>query len=98
MFDHTGVVAGSCATCHNGTNATGKPTTGHIPTTQACDACHTNTTNWLPVPATYGHAGVAAQPAPASGGNEAQSLQQAHDSAITQLLLVETRLAHSLLG
>jgi hypothetical protein len=59
-FDHTGVVAGTCATCHNGTQATGKPTTGHVPTTQSCDACHTNTTTWLPVPATYGHAGIAA--------------------------------------
>ncbi len=59
-YDHTNVTAGSCANCHNGTNATGKPTTGHVPTTQACDSCHTNTTAWLPVPATYGHAGIAA--------------------------------------
>ena len=39
--------AGSCSNCHNGTNATGKPTF-HIPTTAACDTCHTqtNTTNY----------------------------------------------------
>ncbi|MDE2441242.1 MAG: hypothetical protein KGP14_09475, partial [Betaproteobacteria bacterium] len=46
-FNHTGVVAGSCATCHNGTNALGKPTT-HIPTTATCDTCHKNTTAFAP--------------------------------------------------
>jgi len=39
---HVGVVAGSCATCHNGTNATGKNLT-HVPTTLACDTCHRTT-------------------------------------------------------
>src|SRR5262249_39984431 len=59
-FNHQGIAAGSCATCHNGTAATGKPASRHVPTTAACDACHTTTTAWLPVPATYAHAGIAA--------------------------------------
>jgi hypothetical protein len=45
-FSHTGVVAGTCASCH-GTSARGKPT-NHFITTRACDACHA-TTAWLPV-------------------------------------------------
>ena len=32
-YNHSGVVPGTCATCHNGTKAAGKPAT-HIPTTQ----------------------------------------------------------------
>src|SRR5262249_3518957 len=52
--------AGSCATCPNSTQATGKHPSGHVPVTAGCDACHTNATSWLPVPATYGHAGIAA--------------------------------------
>ena len=59
-FNHQGIAAGSCATCHNGTSATGKPASSHVPTTAACDACHTRTMTWLPVPATFGHTGVAA--------------------------------------
>ena len=38
--DHTDV-HGTCASCHNGTTATGKPPT-HIPTTLDCDDCHTD--------------------------------------------------------
>jgi len=47
LYNHTGVVAGSCATCHNGVQATGKPVI-HITTAQACDQCHTqtNTSNY----------------------------------------------------
>jgi hypothetical protein len=48
------VTPGTCATCHNGTTATGKSPT-HIPTTQSCDACH-STIAW--VPATFDHSGV----------------------------------------
>jgi Cytochrome c7 and related cytochrome c len=44
-FDHVGVTAGSCATCHNGTITKGKTST-HIPTTAACDTCHKSTTSW----------------------------------------------------
>jgi hypothetical protein len=46
-FSHTGVVAGTCATCHNGTSARGK-SASHFATTRSCDACHA-TTAWLPV-------------------------------------------------
>ena len=54
-FSHTGVAPGSCATCHNGTTAKGKPS-GHVPTTQSCDVCH-RMTAWTP--ATFSHTGVA---------------------------------------
>jgi hypothetical protein len=50
-FSHTGVAPGSCATCHNGSTATGKSGT-HFITTRACDACHT-TTAWTPVRYTH---------------------------------------------
>jgi hypothetical protein len=40
------VVPGTCATCHNGSTATGKPAS-HFATTRTCDACH-NTTRWIP--------------------------------------------------
>jgi hypothetical protein len=40
-------VTGTCASCHNGTNATGKPVT-HITSTNTCDSCHV-TTNWTTV-------------------------------------------------
>jgi len=43
---------GSCATCHNGSTATGKPN-GHFVTTRSCDACH-RTTAWSPT-TTYSH-------------------------------------------
>ncbi|TAJ81685.1 MAG: hypothetical protein EPO42_02040 [Gallionellaceae bacterium] len=57
-FNHTGVSPGTCATCHNGSAATGKPAshTG-AKATLACDQCH-KTTGWLP--ASFSHAGVAA--------------------------------------
>lgn len=57
-FTHAGVVAGSCATCHNGTSASGK-STPHIPTTQSCDACHRTGLAWLPLITPYSHSGVA---------------------------------------
>ena len=46
-YNHVGVVAGTCATCHNGTNALGKSAT-HLPTTASCDACHTIATAFAP--------------------------------------------------
>ena len=57
-FTHSGVAAGTCASCHNGTTATGKPT-AHIPTTQSCDGCH-RTIAWLPLVTPYAHTGIAA--------------------------------------
>ena len=46
-FDHAGVVAGTCSTCHNGSTSAGKPG-NHVVTTQSCDACH-RTGAWTPV-------------------------------------------------
>ena len=53
--DHSQVI-GSCATCHNGTTATGKPSS-HVATRAGCDSCHT-TNGWMP--ARFEHTGVAA--------------------------------------
>ncbi len=58
-FAHVGVVAGSCATCHNGVNASGK-STPHIPTAMSCDTCHRTGLSWLPLITPYAHTGVAA--------------------------------------
>ena len=54
QFDHSGVVPGTCATCHNGTTATGKPS-GHLVTSASCDSCH-STFSWTTV--RFDHAGV----------------------------------------
>jgi hypothetical protein len=64
-YSHQGVTAGSCATCHNGTNALGKNVT-HIPTTAACDSCHKNYTAFAP--AQMNHAGLAGQCATCHSG------------------------------
>jgi hypothetical protein len=47
-FDHTTAV-GTCASCHNAVDASGKPT-GHMSTTDDCGSCHTYE-QWLPVAA-----------------------------------------------
>ncbi len=59
-FAHTtaqGVAAGQCSTCHNGSftkwNALAKPS-NHIPTSLACDACHTAGGTFKP--STFTHA------------------------------------------
>lgn len=57
-FSHAGVVAGTCATCHNNVNATGQ-STPHIATTQSCDICHRTGLSWLPLITPYAHTGVA---------------------------------------
>jgi aspartate carbamoyltransferase regulatory subunit len=62
-YSHQGVVAGSCATCHNGTTARGK-LAAHLPTAAACDTCHTNYVAF--VPARMNHAGTTG---PAATGN-----------------------------
>jgi Cytochrome c7 and related cytochrome c len=48
-FNHTGVVAGTCGTCHLGQSASVKTKSiTHIPTTgNACDACHLTTISFL---------------------------------------------------
>ncbi len=55
MFNHAGVVPGTCFTCHNNVQATGKPPT-HIATNNTCDSCH-NTVLWKPVVA-FPHSAV----------------------------------------
>ena len=57
-FSHVAVTPGTCAQCHNGTNATGKPG-GHFSTSRSCDNCHT-TTAWTP--ARYTHTSPAYSP------------------------------------
>lgn len=42
-MDHT-TVTSSCAACHNGTLATGKPVVGHVATKLDCNSCHTTIT------------------------------------------------------
>jgi len=46
---------GTCASCHNGTVAKGKPSS-HLPASAACESCHT-TNAWTP--ARFDHAAVA---------------------------------------
>jgi hypothetical protein len=61
-FTHSatqGVIAGQCATCHNGSyaqwNALGK-TPNHVATTASCDTCHKNYTSFAG--ATFSHTGI----------------------------------------
>ncbi|OPZ07979.1 MAG: hypothetical protein BWZ07_03232 [Alphaproteobacteria bacterium ADurb.BinA280] len=54
-FSHSNVAPGTCATCHNGSSATGKPG-GHFVTTRSCDDCH-RTTSWTPT-LTYSHISI----------------------------------------
>jgi hypothetical protein len=55
-FNHTGIAAGACGTCHQGQYASvvSINTSVHIPQTSgnACDACHTNAITGLPGSAT----------------------------------------------
>ena len=53
-FDHTGVYAGQCKTCHDGLRATGMPAR-HLMVSSSCDSCH-RTTTWLP--AQFSHSGI----------------------------------------
>jgi hypothetical protein len=65
-FNHataTPPVAGRCASCHNGTQALGKPT-NHIPTTAQCDTCHKSFSAFAP--STMSHA---ATTGPSVAGN-----------------------------
>lgn len=53
-FDHKGVVAGQCKTCHDGKSASGMPAR-HLMVATSCDTCHRPTT-WLP--AQFNHSGI----------------------------------------
>lgn len=59
-YSHSGVAAGTCASCHIASYAQMdyKPL-NHIPTTASCDACH-RTSAWTPLITPYSHSGVAA--------------------------------------
>jgi hypothetical protein len=73
-FDHAGVVAGTCSTCHNGVQAIGKPT-AHIVTTAECDTCHT-TLAWKPIH--FNHAGVTSGCAACHDGTAATGKPAGH--------------------
>jgi glutaredoxin len=85
-FRHTGVAPGTCATCHNGAQASGKPP-NHVITTSSCDTCH-RTTAWLPagfnhatvVPGTCGscHNGTTARGKPANHIQTTAACDQCH--------------------
>jgi hypothetical protein len=53
-FDHKGVEAGKCKTCHDGKAASGMPAR-HLMVATSCDTCH-RTTAWLP--AEFNHNGI----------------------------------------
>ena len=53
-FDHKGVQAGQCKTCHDGKSASGMPAR-HLMVSSSCDTCH-RPTSWLP--AQFNHSGV----------------------------------------
>ncbi len=55
-YDHKGVEAGKCKTCHDGKSASGMPAR-HLMVGTSCDTCHRPTT-WLP--AQFNHNGVSA--------------------------------------
>jgi len=55
-MDHSNVKPGTCASCHNGSLATGK-STAHIATPASCDSCH-KTTAWKPATGAMDHSNV----------------------------------------
>jgi hypothetical protein len=67
-------VSGTCASCHNGTVALGKPV-NHIASSTACDDCHT-TTAWLP--AVFDHAGIVTNCLSCHNGSTATGKSASH--------------------
>ena len=55
-YDHQGVEAGRCKTCHDGQHASGMPAR-HLMVNNSCDTCHRSTT-WKP--AYFNHGGIGA--------------------------------------
>jgi hypothetical protein len=55
-MNHSMVVRGTCTSCHNGVQASGKAGT-HLRTTASCDSCHSSRA-WRPTTG-FDHAGVA---------------------------------------
>jgi hypothetical protein len=60
QYSHPANVAGQCANCHNGVDATPRPG-NHFITVRACDSCH-RPVAWAPV--RYQHLSPAYQPQP----------------------------------
>ena len=57
-YAHTGIVAGTCATCHINTYPSiDVKLANHVPTTASCEVCH-STSVWNPN-LTYAHTGIA---------------------------------------
>jgi len=76
--DHNEVL-GTCASCHDGTTATGKSNT-HINTTEVCEACHAPApTPWQPVaPANVDHNQVLGTCVSCHDGTTASGKSNAH--------------------
>ncbi|MGI9133368.1 MAG: cytochrome c3 family protein, partial [Rhodoferax sp.] len=53
-YDHLGVEAGRCKTCHDGVRASGMPAR-HLMVSNSCDTCH-RTSTWKP--AYFNHSGI----------------------------------------
>ncbi len=81
-YNHSGVVPGTCATCH-GRNATGIPAShkGGVNPTVACDSCH-QTNGWRP--ATMNHTVVTATPCATCHNNTlARGIPAGHRGGLT---------------
>jgi hypothetical protein len=73
-FNHA-TAQGTCASCHNGTTATGKPAR-HIATNAACDTCHKSTTTFAG--ARFTHTGTTAACAGCHNGTTATGKPPRH--------------------
>jgi hypothetical protein len=89
FFDHRGVTAGQCQTCHNGQLAKAAPVK-HYGKRLSCDSCH-RTTTWTPAQYTHAanaagqcvscHNGVDASPRPGNHFISVRSCDTCHRSS-----------------
>jgi hypothetical protein len=84
---HAGVPPASCARCHDGRAATGRPPL-HPMVALACDACH-RTTAWLP--ALFSHAGAAAACGSCHNGLQARGKPAGHMVTMRECALCHAR-------
>ncbi len=77
--DHT-AVSGTCTSCHNGTQAEGKPA-NHISTNAQCGDCH-STLAWIP--ARFDHAAVTGSCSTCHNGTNATGKPAAHFQTVLQ--------------
>ncbi|MEO8305116.1 MAG: hypothetical protein ABI724_13430, partial [Betaproteobacteria bacterium] len=99
VFDHSGVLPGSCASCHNGSMAKGKPL-AHVATSESCDSCH-RTVRWAG--ATFDHGRVRAGTcASCHNGSGAQGAPATHlpttascDACHTTIRFAATAMNHN---